>query len=219
MPRLPGFCESCGAVFASPLSAEGPGRENTFDVPAPCPSCGGSGRVPGELLRTLSEAVELFRADGEGDDDEARAFLAILEEGPGPGAFRDAGSEEGSGRGEALVLATARRAPAFRQIARRVGDAPPHVRRGIGALLRRALEIAREGERPGDDARVVDGAVRRLLEEEGVEPRREEVDEELARARSRLEEAGRNDPCPCGSGEKYKACHWIEDLRRTRDRG
>ena len=22
---------------------------------------------------------------------------------------------------------------------------------------------------------------------------------------------GRNDPCPCGSGKKYKRCHWTED--------
>jgi preprotein translocase subunit SecA len=23
---------------------------------------------------------------------------------------------------------------------------------------------------------------------------------------------GRNDPCPCGSGKKYKACHGKEEL-------
>ena len=22
------------------------------------------------------------------------------------------------------------------------------------------------------------------------------------------EKTGRNDPCPCGSGKKYKSCHW-----------
>lgn len=22
--------------------------------------------------------------------------------------------------------------------------------------------------------------------------------------------SGRNDPCPCGSGRKYKHCHWLE---------
>jgi hypothetical protein len=26
---------------------------------------------------------------------------------------------------------------------------------------------------------------------------------------------GRNDPCPCGSGKKYKRCHWDQDQRRT----
>jgi hypothetical protein len=23
--------------------------------------------------------------------------------------------------------------------------------------------------------------------------------------------AGRNDPCPCGSGKKYKSCHWGQE--------
>jgi len=27
------------------------------------------------------------------------------------------------------------------------------------------------------------------------------------------EKVGRNDPCPCGSGKKYKKCHWLEDQR------
>jgi len=27
----------------------------------------------------------------------------------------------------------------------------------------------------------------------------------------RLREAGRNDPCPCGSGKKYKKCHLPRD--------
>ena len=27
----------------------------------------------------------------------------------------------------------------------------------------------------------------------------------------RLKQTGRNDPCPCGSGKKYKKCHLRED--------
>ncbi|NNB98423.1 hypothetical protein HI113_31460, partial [Corallococcus exiguus] len=26
---------------------------------------------------------------------------------------------------------------------------------------------------------------------------------------------GRNDPCPCGSGKKYKACHAAEDRAKA----
>ncbi|MGF7073891.1 SEC-C metal-binding domain-containing protein [Mucilaginibacter sp. 3215] len=26
-----------------------------------------------------------------------------------------------------------------------------------------------------------------------------------------MSKAGRNDPCPCGSGKKYKNCHWGKD--------
>ena len=29
---------------------------------------------------------------------------------------------------------------------------------------------------------------------------------------------GRNDPCPCGSGKKYKSCHMSKDNPRRRSR-
>lgn len=32
----------------------------------------------------------------------------------------------------------------------------------------------------------------------------------------RLKAAGRNDPCPCGSGKKYKKCHQAEDEAAVR---
>ena len=38
-----------------------------------------------------------------------------------------------------------------------------------------------------------------------------EKDEKRESARARLASTGRNDPCPCGSGKKYKKCHLAED--------
>jgi tetratricopeptide (TPR) repeat protein len=35
------------------------------------------------------------------------------------------------------------------------------------------------------------------------------------KARTRLASTGRNDPCPCGSGKKYKKCHLAEDEGAT----
>jgi uncharacterized protein YecA (UPF0149 family) len=32
--------------------------------------------------------------------------------------------------------------------------------------------------------------------------------------RTEAEKVGRNDPCPCGSGKKYKKCHMMEDQQR-----
>ena len=37
-------------------------------------------------------------------------------------------------------------------------------------------------------------------------------------AKTRLATAGRNDPCPCGSGKKYKKCHLRDDEARPRRR-
>ena len=32
----------------------------------------------------------------------------------------------------------------------------------------------------------------------------------------RLKNTGRNDPCPCGSGKKYKKCHLLKDEKALR---
>lgn len=227
MPRLPAFCRECGAVFASPLRAAAAGDENAFPIPVPCPVCQGSGRVPGELLEICVEAARVFADPGEAGGD---AFLSVLSDPP----------EAGDAPGEELLSRTARRAPGFVELVRRLPADSPAVVRGVGRLLRRVRdEVA--GGRPGDgdgqgagrdgepgagrrrreapDAgleAVVLRAVEAFLGDEGVEPPDPGVPEEVARARDRLDEAGRNDPCPCGSGDKYKDCHWVPDLRTTR---
>jgi tetratricopeptide (TPR) repeat protein len=38
-----------------------------------------------------------------------------------------------------------------------------------------------------------------------------QADTGQAEARARLDDTGRNDPCPCGSGKKYKKCHLAAD--------
>ena len=38
--------------------------------------------------------------------------------------------------------------------------------------------------------------------------------EPLAQLQEPSERPGRNDPCWCGSGKKYKHCHWREDRER-----
>jgi len=40
-------------------------------------------------------------------------------------------------------------------------------------------------------------------------------DAAVAQAKERLGAAGRNDPCPCGSGKKYKKCHLAADEQAT----
>ena len=36
---------------------------------------------------------------------------------------------------------------------------------------------------------------------------RANADNQGAALRARRQKVGRNDPCPCGSGKKYKQCH------------
>ena len=71
--------------------------------------------------------------------------------------------------------------------------------------VRRSSEAARRSERAVPARRLRGGAGERRREAEAdaaVATRRE-----AAAVRARRQKVGRNDPCPCGSGKKYKQCH------------
>lgn len=38
-------------------------------------------------------------------------------------------------------------------------------------------------------------------------------------ARVDFSNASRNDPCPCGSGKKFKSCHYDQEMSRRREAG
>jgi len=54
-------------------------------------------------------------------------------------------------------------------------------------------------------------------EHDAKPPKKAEAKSEkaMAEAKGRLGAAGRNDPCPCGSGKKYKKCHLAADEAAT----
>jgi len=94
---------------------------------------------------------------------------------------------------------------------------------GIAVLMEHELEMV-VGDGPGDAVVLVEALAdrsdrleRRVVDLEGELASRER---ELTLTRQRLEDlerrlvwsgdirkVGRNDPCPCGSGVKYKRCH------------
>lgn len=222
MPTLPAFCRSCDAVYPSPLRAERPGEENRFEVPLPCPRCGEEGRVPPALLRSTAAAVEHVRRAGRRSGEEGAAHPADL--------LADLRSRVA---GSLSRLELARRlgeeAPGLADaLPGEVGpddEVRPYLRlwAEAAALLREADggeegpgRSPADGEGGGGEAGIAARAVERLLERVGEAAAPDEVSKETARARSRLRSAGRNDPCPCGSGEKYKECHWRADLETTR---
>ena len=53
------------------------------------------------------------------------------------------------------------------------------------------------------------------LQEEVIEMRVEPTDDQLKRKPPKV---GRNEPCPCGSGKKFKHCHLILNYRLTDSR-
>lgn len=224
MPRLPAACTECEIVYPSPLRADRPDGDNAFAVPAPCPDCGSGGRVPAEVLQRLTGAVEVLR----GLEMEAAELEAALSD--AAELCRAADSREDA------VLDVLGQVPRIGRLAGLLpGETPARMAvftRVVAALaeeLRRgpaagSADGADEGDTAAEEgapeepalevvSRALEGLYERRVPAETGPPDKED---EVEVARRRLRETGRNDPCPCGSGEKYKACHWVEDQRTTR---
>lgn len=206
MPRLPAACASCGALYASPLRARGPEADTAFEVPVPCPSCGSGGRVPAEVLARLTGLVSTLSQTTPAEE-RLEAFLGEAAE-----VFREAGSREDA------VLDALRVDPGLGRLAGGVPGGSPELMAAFLPLVRRLAAELRTGTQEPPYA-LVERVLGELYEERAAEREDEGEPEEVLRARGRLDAAGRNDPCPCGSGDKYKDCHWVEDLRTTRSRG
>ena len=89
----------------------------------------------------------------------------------------------------------------------------------VGNVLR--LQLVRQETRRGDRAE----AARRAAPRDAAdhrEPRRRPAATASEKPRPKQEtvvrtqpKVGRNDPCPCGSGKKYKKCHGAHARRRS----
>ena len=206
MVRLPALCTECGAVYPSPLRARGEDADVAFGVPVRCPGCGAGGRVPPEVMQRTRAVIEVLR-ELRPEPARAASGLDAMEE-----AFRTAATREDA------VLDALRSSPELGRLAGSIPGEDPGQMATAVRLARLAVElIAEEGS---DDGASTAELAERLLDEayERWAPERPDRGEETPadRARKRLEAAGRNDPCPCGSGDKYKSCHWVEDLRTSR---
>lgn len=209
MPRLPAACPSCGALYPSPLRARGTDADTAFEVPVPCPACGSGGRVPAEVLRRLVGLVATLEETAP-EEERLEAFLDGVER----------VCEEADEREDA-VLDALRVDPGLGRLAGGLPGGNPELMaaflplvRRLGAAVRRSPPSEASADEPA--LAVVEGVLEELYEARAVEREEAGEAEEVVRARRRLDRAGRNDRCPCGSGEKYKDCHWVEDLRLTR---
>ena len=211
MPRLPAACASCGALYPSPLRARGGESDTAFEVPVPCPECGSGGRVPAEVLQRLAGLVRTLEETDPGEE-RLEAFLEGVER-----VCRKADDREEA------VLEGLRVDPGLGRLAGGLPGGTPELMEAFLPLLRRLATAVREGARPpegesgdGHALAVVEHVLEELYEARSEEREEAGEPEEVVRARGRLDRTGRNDPCPCGSGRKYKDCHWTEDLRLTR---
>lgn len=204
MVRLPALCTECGAVYPSPLRAGESGADNAFSVPVPCPGCGSGGKVPAESLSRTTAVVEALREVAI-EPERAEALFDELEAG-----FRDAGTREEA------VLDGLRRVPGLgRAVGALPGDDPERMAAAV-RLARVAAEVVRGAGEETSSRELAERVIEEAYERYAPERPGASGESPVDRARARLGATGRNEPCPCGSGEKYKRCHWLEDRREAR---
>lgn len=204
MVRLPAMCTECDAVYPSPLAARFPESDNAFAVPAPCPGCGAGGRVPPESLRRTA-ALAGALAEAGLPADRAEELLDELE-----AACREADSREDA------VLDALRRVPELGRLAGSLPGEGPEEMAAAVRLARAAAAVTAEAEDGSAPEELAERVLAEAYERYAPAPSPAEPDGPAERAEARLEAAGRNDPCPCGSGRKYKRCHWMEDREAAR---
>jgi hypothetical protein len=88
---------------------------------------------------------------------------------------------------------------------------PAEISRGRVRGLFRKIDDAAGGLSPGE-AELVQVALDQRLAMHGLAPVFSDADawqeeEEEENSAASIPKVGRNDPCPCGSGKKYKKCH------------
>lgn len=196
MPRVLAVCDDCGSFFPT-YGAEVGGApyveviEATFtvgsDLPAPdCPVCGGTSHVLGGEYSIVGDSLELLQGP-ERTVSQLERFAKILRE----ARDRDASLDE-------VKQVLREEAPELSALANLL----PQNRSDWYAVIAIILTIIQMlTSFPGNIRDVdidVDMVINKALEHHQARP---------PESLQRIPKVGRNEPCPCGSGKKYKKCH------------
>lgn len=195
---IPAECGNCGYLYPSGYGFDpaDTGVEVSMtvfenaEVEEPCPMCGRHrGRVLAVEHQFVRGAEGLLRGSGELD------LLA--------GFLR--GARERNASDEEMREAASEEAPALSGLVERLLDARPErvELTTWHALLSATIRALGTG---GDEGRVQPAQV--IYDSvNGYNVTTVQPSPTADAARSEAKKVGRNDPCPCGSGKKYKKCH------------
>jgi SEC-C motif len=192
MPDVPAFCDSCGTAFRSGLVANDSSFSVSNFVSGPCPNCGSMGHVPDGLYRIAGDTIQIL-ANSQRSVSHLQQIAEILR------------NAKQHGASPADIASTVKNElPELASLA----DTVPRTRAELYAFVSIILSIItiliaalNRNESPRIEIQnVMNGVIeQRQGESPSAAPKRSPV--------VRTNKVGRNDPCPCGSGKKYKKCH------------
>lgn len=182
MADIPAQCDNCGTWFRSGFGFTGSASFSRVSV-GPCPNCRGSGRIPDGLYRVAAGSIEFIR-HATTDVTEFEKLRRLLE---------TAQREEFEPK--RLASAIDLEAPAFAGLKKLLPQSRSEVQSYINILLAAlALIMAFLAANPKAEL----PSVTQIFNSISQQP------PEITSVPST---PGRNDPCPCGSGKKFKKCH------------
>jgi SEC-C motif len=197
MHALPAICDNCGTIFAPPAIVLGPGVSGvrmSGNRVGPCPTCGNEwGRIPDGTYDTVHGTLRMLLKDPASAESLQR-LADILQ------AAWEVRADQAT-----VADQIEAEVPELRGFAESLRIANIDWKWWLLFLLTFIQTLAALGVIGPKPERVSDQQIERVIRH---------VTQDQAPVTStttapRPGKIGRNDPCPCGSGKKYKRCHLV----------
>ncbi len=191
--RVPAVCDNCGTIFPSSFEVENSTSISFSGCGAgPCPACKGQGHIPDGIYNFIGNTIELLSGPSR-TVAELERLAAILKQ------AREKGTslEEVTNEIEAHV-------PELSSLK----DILPKSRIELYAFITIIISIIALllGQLSKDETQRIEinnnNVVNNIYQQVPV-PSATSVPN---KASTQSKKIGRNEPCPCGSGKKYKKC-------------
>ena len=203
MPSLPAICDTCLTVW-DPHAFNFGNANNVYieDVAvSPCPNCGGTGHIPDGIYSTTTDTIAVLATTAKSAQ-SLGALMRILKRARDQRVTTEElaqSLEQEKAANLKPVAALVRRLPRKLDIKYWIGIAL-----AVVALL--------EGQATDQKVERIEGRVEQiyaqvLAQHPAASP--SPIPPPTA-SLSLTPKVGRNEPCPCGSGKKYKRCHGAE---------
>lgn len=186
--RVPAVCDACGYIFPSGFDAENSTNIGFFGCTAgPCPVCNGTGHVPDGIYNFVGNTIELLSGPARSIS-ELRRLAAILEQAQNRNVSHQEFADE-----------IDKEIPELRSLK----DVLPKTRIELYTALILLTAIVALVLKSRDS----DESTSQIDIEQVINHIYQQHSPDTTPNRGAAEKVGRNEPCPCKSGKKFKHCH------------
>ena len=204
MQQMPAACGHCGYLYPSGYYSDPGGTGirvsaatlEVATVTIPCPMCGRNrGNVLAREYRLIEDAAAILQGP-EHSEEERKSLTTLLHE----------AREHGESADEIRTKAN-EQAPELSSLVDRLLDGKPESMKDDtwSALLLSTVDgLTPKGENGSTDELVPSEVIYNSLNQYNITTVQAPPTADVQQA---VHKVGRNDPCPCGSGKKYKKCH------------